>query len=114
MVIGNADAHGKNLALLHPAPTHITLTPLYDTVPTVLWPRLRKTTAMTVNGRNQVDRITAGDLVAEAEQWSVNKAGAEPVVRITGERIADALAVLDLPDKVSDLVTARLGQLVRN
>lgn len=40
VLIGNADAHGKNLALVHPDPEHVELAPLYDTVPTVLWPKL--------------------------------------------------------------------------
>ena len=45
VVIGNADVHGKNISLLHPDEQHVTLAPLYDTVPTALWPTLQPTAA---------------------------------------------------------------------
>ena len=57
VAIGNADAHGKNLALLHPDPRTITLAPLYDTVPTALWPKLRRQAAMAVGGQPDLDDV---------------------------------------------------------
>ncbi|CAB4725644.1 unannotated protein [freshwater metagenome] len=36
VIIGNADAHAKNLSLLHAEPGVVELGPLYDTVPTAL------------------------------------------------------------------------------
>ena len=50
-IIGNADAHAKNLALLHRSPQEIELAPLYDTVPTAPWPKLRSEAAMAIGAR---------------------------------------------------------------
>jgi serine/threonine-protein kinase HipA len=69
VVIGNADAHGKNVALLHDRPEAVLLAPLYDTVPTVLWPTLRNRVAMSVNHRVNMDLIGIDDIVAEARSW---------------------------------------------
>lgn len=66
VVIGNADAHGKSLALLHPDAETVELAKLYDTVPTVLWPQLRTAGAMSINARWELEDITTEDLVDEA------------------------------------------------
>lgn len=96
VLIGNADAHGKNLALLHPEPGAIALAPLYDTVPTVMWPRLRPMAAMSVNGRQDLTEIGADDLVTEGRRWSLDPA----VVR---------RRVVDVAERV--LATLRAGQV---
>lgn len=55
-LVGNADAHGKNYALLYNgrAPD---LAPLYDVVCTAAYPNLAKPLAMTLGGRNLADTI---------------------------------------------------------
>ncbi len=58
VTIGNADAHGKNLGFVHRQPGAVSLAPLYDTVPTVLWPNLRTRRAMTVNHQRELSSIT--------------------------------------------------------
>jgi hypothetical protein len=63
VLIGNTDALGKNVALLHPTAETVELAPLYDTVPTVLWPKLRTSAAMSVNGRSELETITPEDLL---------------------------------------------------
>ena len=69
VAIGNADAHGKNLALLHPDPETISLAPLYDTVPTALWPRLRSDAAMAIGGQVALADVGIEDIVREAIRW---------------------------------------------
>ncbi len=88
VLIGNADAHGKNLSLLHPTPTNVEIAPLYDTVPTVDWPNLKTHVGMTVNQRNDVNKITRSDLVAEAQSWGLAEAAASTAVDAT---ISDAV-----------------------
>ncbi|MFK8083893.1 MAG: HipA domain-containing protein, partial [Granulosicoccus sp.] len=57
-LVGNADAHGKNFALLHPLkPAAPSLAPLYDVVCTAAYPALTKRIAMSVGGRNLPDTI---------------------------------------------------------
>jgi serine/threonine-protein kinase HipA len=55
-LVGNADAHGKNYALLYRGETP-DLAPLYDVVCTAVYPRLAKKLAMAIGGRSIPDTI---------------------------------------------------------
>jgi serine/threonine-protein kinase HipA len=55
-LVGNADAHGKNYALLYRDKVP-DLAPLYDVVCTAAYPRLAKKFAMKIGGRNVADTI---------------------------------------------------------
>ncbi|MGO1164938.1 HipA domain-containing protein [Brucella sp. C7-11G] len=55
-LVGNADAHGKNYALLYKDKTP-ELAPLYDVVCTAVYPKLAKQLAMRIGGRNIADTI---------------------------------------------------------
>lgn len=111
-VIGNGDAHGKNLALLHTQPGTVVLAPLYDTVPTALWPRLPDRAAMWVNGKRRLSAITAEDLVTEARSWPLSERTARQVVAETAEQLRAAVAHVDLPDALADLVNTRARRLL--
>ncbi len=114
VAIGNADAHGKNIALLHPQPGLIRLAPLYDTVPTALWPKLRSTAAMSVNGNADLSRITVDDLVAEAQRWTMEPRRARARVVAVAQRLLDVLRAgqVDVDTPALELVAARLGTLL--
>ena len=108
-VIGNGDAHGKNVSLLIDVPTgHVELAPLYDTVPTALWPQLRPTAAMSVNGKHH--DVTRDDFVAEAHRWGLARAGTERLIDDLAARLAAAAADCG-DDRVASLVTERLRTL---
>ncbi len=111
VVIGNADAHAKNLSLLHDTPTTITLAPLYDTVPTFLWPQLTDESAMAINGRFALARITLADLVAEAATWHFDAARAEKVAVETIEAMR-AVATDLASEPLAANVTARCAALL--
>lgn len=91
VAIGNADAHGKNVALLHLSPGIIRLAPLYDTVPTVVWPTLRTEAGMFVNAVTHLSRVKADDLVGEAARWGLGRRTAAARVNDTLERLRAAL-----------------------
>ncbi|MBL0374361.1 HipA domain-containing protein, partial [Rhizobium sp. KVB221] len=55
-LVGNADAHGKNYALLYSGNTP-DLAPIYDVVCTAAYPRLAKKLAMRIGGRAVPDTI---------------------------------------------------------
>lgn len=55
-LVGNADAHGKNYALLYRSKTP-DLAPLYDVVCTAAYPRLAKKLAMAIGGHTIADTI---------------------------------------------------------
>jgi serine/threonine-protein kinase HipA len=112
VLIGNADAHGKNIALLHPTAQTIELAPLYDTVPTVLWPKLRRQGAMSVGGRWELDSITGADLVGEAASWRQDPSRATRVVTDTASALLDAARELDPDSLLASYVTDRAERLL--
>ena len=107
VVIGNADAHGKNLSLLHPEPGLVSLAPLYDTVPTVMWPNLRSTAAMSVNGRHDLDAITVDDVVAEAGAWPLDADRARSAAESAIAAVMSAVTHDAVPEDLRRLVADR-------
>lgn len=114
VLIGNADAHGKNLAFLHPDPESISLAPLYDTVPTVLWPRLRKEAAMAVGGQPVLSDVGLADIVREAIRWPHPPDRAGDVARETIEAALAAVGEEMIPpdSDVAKLVRRRGKRLL--
>jgi serine/threonine-protein kinase HipA len=111
-LIGNADAHGKNLALLHPSPETIELAPLYDTVPTVLWPKLRKRGAMSIAGRWDLGSITIESLLEEADSWRHPRKRARGVVTETAERLREAAVELGTDSPLRQYVIERAERML--
>lgn len=107
VLIGNADAHGKNLALLHIAPGVASLAPLYDTVPTVLWPSLRASAAMTVDGKDGLNDIAPDDIAAEARRWALDATEARDAAMATATALADAAVSLAPPGRLVDILIER-------
>ncbi len=91
VLIGNADAHGKNVGLLHPRPGTIEMAPLYDQVPTMLWPQLRTDSAMRIGGRSRLPATRLNDVVNEAASWQVPVASASKRVTELAERVRTTL-----------------------
>lgn len=94
VVISDADAHGKNISLLHPAAGQVVLAPLYDTVPTALWPTLRPTAALLINGRHRLPAITTADLVAEARRWGLAERDATRTIKELCDRLQETAGAL--------------------
>jgi serine/threonine-protein kinase HipA len=112
VLIGNADAHGKNLALLHEPLGSVTLAPLYDTVPTMLWPKLRADSAMSVAGLRSLEEIGVDDLATEAASWGYPRARAHELAARLIERVAAAAEVPGFHEAVRDLVLSRSQRLL--
>jgi serine/threonine-protein kinase HipA len=112
-IVGNADAHGKNVSLLHESADSVSLAPLYDTVPTALWPKLRPEAAMAVNGRWKLDAVTVDDLVAEAGHWPLAPEAARRAALVTGETLASAAGDPAIPERLAEHVTARCDSFSR-
>jgi serine/threonine-protein kinase HipA len=97
---------GKNVSLLLDTTTGvIELAPLYDTVPTTLWPKLRAEPAMSVN--NAFEWPSFGDLIREANQWGLRATTAERVVDEMIRDMRDAVASCD-HIAVAEMVSSRL------
>ena len=110
-LIGNADAHGKNLALLHHSASEVTLAPLYDTVPTVLFPRLKDEAAMTIGGATNLNVVNAATIAQEASLWHFDTNLATGAARDVAQQVLDCLD--DVVEANSEIEQA-LVKLVRN
>jgi serine/threonine-protein kinase HipA len=97
VLIGNADAHGKNLALLHPTAESVGLAPLYDTVPTALWPSLRTEAAMAIGGQVALADVTVDDIVREAARWPHPADRVRAVATDTTAAVLEAIASEAIP-----------------
>lgn len=97
VIIGNADAHGKNIAFWLEGGT-IRLAPLDDTVPTALFAPLRTDMAMTLGGTISPDGMNLTALVRETERWNLAPARTRAAAT-TAELALDAVdrALID-PD----------------
>ena len=60
VLIGNADAHGKNFSILYSSGER-RLSPFYDLVSTLAWPELSKRLAMKIGSCDSVNAFTVGD-----------------------------------------------------
>jgi len=60
VIIGNADAHGKNFSFLYHKNIR-RLAPFYDLVSTVYWEELSKTAAMKIGGATSINAFNIGD-----------------------------------------------------
>lgn len=107
--IGNADAHGKNIAFVHTAPGEISLAPLYDTVPTMLWPKvIHDQLSMRINGKTGLNDVGFEDLVAEASSWGLDAKTAADTIKET----LDTLTFHAVGDTATDrLVRQRVARL---
>jgi serine/threonine-protein kinase HipA len=112
VAIGNADAHGKNLGFVHTAPGSVSLAPLYDTVPTALWPNLRKTAAMMVNGQRDLGCVALEDIIAETGRWRLERERAERSSARTAEALRDAARALPLPEELKVAVAGHCERLL--
>lgn len=114
VAIGNADAHGKNLALLHPTPGTIELAPVYDTVPTMLWPSLRTEAAMSVGGAISLPDVSRTDIIRETRNWPLASSRVEAVVTATAEGLLSAVKAGKVAEDspVARLVWDRAARLV--
>jgi serine/threonine-protein kinase HipA len=72
-LIGNADAHAKNLSFLHKN-GRVTLAPFYDLLSTEVYPAKSSSRriAMLINGKDQYEKIKHKDFLALYEQLDLN------------------------------------------
>jgi serine/threonine-protein kinase HipA len=114
VLIGNADAHGKNLAFLHSDPERIRLAPLYDTVPTALWPRLRREAALSIGAQVLLPDVTMDDIVREARLWRHPEDRARQAAVSTIEAVTRAIEAEEIPptSDVAEFVRGRAVELM--
>jgi len=113
VLIGNGDAHGKNLSLLHDPSGALRLAPLYDLMSTLAYGDDRL--AMYIDNVRRTSRVTAERLINEAAQWGLaRRAAAEIVADVVGRAPAAARSARAETEGVPpDVVSAVESQLAR-
>jgi len=119
LIIGNADAHGKNFSLLYES-DEITLAPLYDLLSTVSYPDLSPNLAMKIARRARLEDLVTRDWAKFAEETGLS----EPFIRRRAAALTDAViahapaelagfapAVQPTMQKFADLVAMRAARL---
>jgi serine/threonine-protein kinase HipA len=120
VLIGNADAHGKNYSILYRR-TERRLAPLYDLVCTLAWPELSKTPAMKIGKSDSIETITPAHWRKTAQESRVGW----PMLReritdlcgkaIEGLRNKDVLAANNDPtmaERVASIIQERAASLL--
>lgn len=119
LIIGNADAHGKNYSLLYQADA-VVLAPLYDLLSTVAYPDLSPNLAMKIARRARLEDLFSRDWAKFAEETGLT----EPYIRRRAASLADRV-IAEAPQArasfdasfhpamqdFEDLVVARAGTL---
>lgn len=123
VLIGNADAHARNLSLQLQRDGSVELAPLYDLLCTRLYPWLERQPAQLVNAVGDIDEISAADLVAHGSSWdlpaSLARSRVETVIRTaldglsgTVQEVVSAGASDDAAGRVAELIGARAVALL--
>lgn len=95
-LIGNADAHGKNLGLLRSPAGRLQMAPYYDLVPTIAWPAriLDRTPALSIGGAPGIDRVDGAHWDAFARDCRLRPTFVRQRVRALAAAAISTLAVV--------------------
>lgn len=125
VVVGNADAHAKNLSILHHRDGSTALAPAYDITPTTFYRNIPTSEGlkdmsdelgMKVNGKRSIHAVTADDLATEGVSWGLIRAAeAKELVGETIEAVTEAIPVAagmaGLPSAMVTFVSERADAL---
>jgi len=125
VIIGNADAHGKNISMMHLRDGTTTLAPGYDLTPVTFYRAvpteeglrpMSDRLGMRINGKTSIHEITVDDLIAEGSRWSLPESRVRTTVTETLERVRgavdEAMAVAGPPGEMCAFVTERVEALL--
>lgn len=123
LAVGNADAHAKNLSVLHAADSQaIGLAPLYDVLATIA---LELTDSagqpmgadthlgQRVGGQADIGKVTAASLIDEATTWGIRRRAASAVVTETLDRVLAAIAATPGDDRVLSVIRDQAERISR-
>ncbi|HSY15195.1 MAG TPA: HipA domain-containing protein [Jatrophihabitantaceae bacterium] len=119
-LIGNTDAHAKNISVLrHPDGT-ATVAPAYDVAMHLHHGRKVPLSAMDINGKFRMNDITIDDVVAEGVSWGLPPARVHRLVTGTAAALTEAIDAIDpddypgVPSKAWRTVSTRIDKARRD
>jgi serine/threonine-protein kinase HipA len=110
LLIGNADAHGKNYSMLYP-PGARRLAPFYDLLCTLVWPELSQRPAMKIGGSEAMNDIALSRFQAMAKQSQLGWPLVREHIAELSQKIRDALDNRQLAS-MDDAMTAKVRKLM--
>ncbi len=121
IIVGNADAHGKNVSILHRSDGSVGLAPMYDVMSTEYYSDayarpMSSTLGLFVNAKHNINEVSVEDLMAEAKRWGIRRTVAKELLHQLLDGLPDALEqavnnVPNVPKALVDLVRARLYKI---
>ncbi|MGY1426047.1 HipA domain-containing protein [Lysobacter sp. A289] len=113
-LIGNADAHGKNLSMLYDHTGRLGIAPAYDLLSLAHWPQLSQKMAMAIGGESRPDWVMARHWQRLCEAVGLNitqlRKRAVDLANRTIQQLPDVLD--DLQDIHSERFAARLAETI--
>lgn len=120
-LVGNADAHAKNISLLH-EPEGVRLAPLYDIVATAAYPHLGRELALAIGDELDPDRIGAAHWSDLAHDYGLQPRAFEQARSALAERTLEAARALrdearaegwhhPVVDTIVETIAARAAQV---
>jgi len=112
MLIGNADAHGKNYSMIY-RPGERRLAPFYDLVATIAWPELSTRLAMNIGNGKNVNDVNPAHFRRMAEDAALGWPMVRERIETLSRKVIDTLEEGNLL-RISPAseITARLSGLV--
>ncbi len=112
VLIGNADAHGKNYSMLYQGGQR-RLAPFYDQVCTLAWPELSKTPAMKIGGYASLDVFTAAPWQKMAKETRLGWPLVRERMKALCRKILDGLQDPELLDAANGDMEQRVAALAQ-
>lgn len=111
-LVGNADAHAKNLSMLHGADGRLHLAPAYDLLATGYWPELSDHMAMAIGGERRPAWVQARHWQRLCEAVQLNPTQLRRrALALCGKAVAEApgiVGALDVPRRLAQHLQAAL------
>lgn len=115
VIVGNADAHAKNLSLLHQTKGQIQLAPAYDIMTTLYYAGVSTISGMFMNGNRDISETTRNDLLQEAISWGMSQKSAtdriEQLFANVNDEIHHTAEEIQPPEALVDMLLARAKTL---
>ena len=125
VAVGNADAHAKNLSIIHAPNGAISLAPAYDITPTTFYKQVPTSRGlvemsdqlgMWIGAKRSIHKVATEDLVDEAATWGLGAKAAANIVTETLEAISAcagrAAESAELPEEILGFVVSRTEALL--
>jgi serine/threonine-protein kinase HipA len=115
VLLGNGDAHGKNISLMHHRDGSLELTPIYDVLSTLFYVDDRL--AMCIDDVHKTSKVTRQRLINEAVSWGMREESAQLIIDDLCERTPVAIEksrseTPDVPEAILSIVESQRKQLL--